>query len=51
MGSARAALLLMLLEEHGLMEIGTFQPSLGFKDFRRAAPLRSPTNGQFGGEK
>jgi hypothetical protein len=33
------------------MEIGTFQPSLGFKDFRRAARLHSPTNGQFGGEK
>jgi hypothetical protein len=33
------------------VEIGTFQPSLGFKDFRRAAWLRSPTNGQFGGEK
>jgi hypothetical protein len=33
------------------MEVGTFQPSLGFKDFRRAARLRSPTNWQFGGEK
>jgi hypothetical protein len=33
------------------MEVGTFQPSLGFKDFRRAARLPSPTNGQFGGEK
>jgi hypothetical protein len=33
------------------VEIGTFQPSLGFKDFRRAARLHSPTNGQFGGEK
>jgi hypothetical protein len=51
MGSARAALLLLLLEERGLVEIGTFQPSLGFKDFRRAARLPSPTNGQFGGEK
>jgi hypothetical protein len=51
MGSARAALLLLSLEEHGLVEIGTFQPSLDFKDFRRAARLRSPTNGQFGGEK
>jgi hypothetical protein len=33
------------------VEIGTFQPSFGFKDFRRAARLHSPTNGQFGGEK
>jgi hypothetical protein len=27
------------------------QPLLGFKDFRRAARLCSPTNGRFGGEK
>jgi hypothetical protein len=27
------------------VEVGTFQPSLGFKDFRRAARLHSPTNG------
>jgi hypothetical protein len=33
------------------VEIGTFQPSFGFKDFRRAARLHSPTNGQFGREK
>jgi hypothetical protein len=33
------------------MEIGALQPSLGFKDFRRAARLHSLTNGQFGGEK
>jgi hypothetical protein len=33
------------------MEIGAVQPSLGFKDFRRAARLHSLTNGQFGGEK
>jgi hypothetical protein len=33
------------------VEIGTFQPLLGFKDFRRAARLHSLTNGQFGGEK
>jgi hypothetical protein len=32
------------------VEIGTFQPSLGFKDFRRAAQLHSLTNGHFGGE-
>jgi hypothetical protein len=33
------------------VEIGTFQPSFGFKDFRRAAQLHLLTNGQFGGEK
>jgi hypothetical protein len=31
--------------------VGTFQPLLDFKDFRRAARLHSLTNGQFGGEK
>jgi hypothetical protein len=45
MGSARAALLLLLLEERGLVEIGTFQPSLGFKDFRRAARPHPLANG------
>jgi hypothetical protein len=34
MGSARVAfVLLSLLEEHNFAEVGTFQPSLGFKDF------------------
>jgi hypothetical protein len=33
------------------VEIGALQPSLGFKDFRRAARLQSLTNGRFGGEK
>jgi hypothetical protein len=51
MGCSRVALLLLSLEEHGLVEIGTFQPSFGFKDFRRAARLHYLTNGQFGGEK
>jgi hypothetical protein len=51
MGCPNVALLLLSLEEHGLMEIGTFQPSLGFKDFCRAAWLHSLTNGQFGGEE
>jgi hypothetical protein len=51
MGCSSVALLLLSLEERGLMEIGTFRPSLGFKDFRRAARLHSLTNGQFGGEK
>jgi hypothetical protein len=49
MGSARIAFVLLSLEERNFMEVGTFQPSLGFKDFRRAARLHSPTNGQFGG--
>jgi hypothetical protein len=51
MGCSSVALLLLSLEERDLVEIGTFQPSLGFKDFRRAARLHSLTNGQFGGEK
>jgi hypothetical protein len=50
-GCPSVDLLLLLLEEHDLMEIGTFQPSFVFKDFRRAARLHSPTNGQLGGEK
>jgi hypothetical protein len=33
------------------VEIGTFQPLLSFKDFRRAARLYFLTNEQFGGEK
>jgi hypothetical protein len=33
MGSARIAFV-SLWEERNLMEVGTFQPSLGFKDFQ-----------------
>jgi hypothetical protein len=51
MGCTSVAFVLLLLEERDLMEIGALQPSLGFKDFRRAAWLHSLTNGQFGGEK
>jgi hypothetical protein len=51
MGCSNAALLLLSLEERDLVEIDTFQPSLGSKDFRCAARLHSLTNGQFGGEK
>jgi hypothetical protein len=51
MGCARVAFVLLPLEERDLVEIGTLQPSFGFKDFRRAARLHSLTNGQFGGEK
>jgi hypothetical protein len=45
MGSTHAALLLLSLEERGLVEIDTFQPSLGFKDFRRAARLHPLVDG------
>jgi hypothetical protein len=51
MGRTGVALLLLSLEERGLVEIGALQPPLGFKDLRRAARLHSLTNGQFGGEK
>jgi hypothetical protein len=37
MGSACVALVLLSLEEHNFAEVGTFQPSLGFKDFHQAA--------------
>jgi hypothetical protein len=47
MGSARVAFVL-LLEERNLAEVGTLQPSLGFKDFHRAARLHSLTNGHPG---
>jgi hypothetical protein len=36
MGCSSITLLLLSLEERGLVEISTFQPSLGFKGFRRA---------------
>jgi hypothetical protein len=51
MGRTGIALLLLSLEERDLVEIDALQPSLGFKDFRRAAQLHSLTNGQFGGLK
>jgi hypothetical protein len=50
MGSVRVVFV-SLWKERNLVEVGTFQPLLGFKDFCQAARLRSPTNGQFGGEK
>jgi hypothetical protein len=37
MGSARVAFVLLSLEERNFTEVGTFQPSLGFKDFHQAA--------------
>jgi hypothetical protein len=46
MGSARVAFVLLLLEERNFAEVGTFQPSLGFKDFHQAARLHPLTNGE-----
>ena len=48
MGSARIAFVLLLLEERNLTVVGTFQPSLGFKDFHQAARLHSLTDGHPG---
>jgi hypothetical protein len=48
MGRARVAFVLLLLEEHNFVEVGTFQPLLGFKDFHRAAWLHPLTNGHPG---
>jgi hypothetical protein len=36
MGSARVAFVLLSFEERNFAEVGTFQPSLGFKDFHQA---------------
>jgi hypothetical protein len=44
MGSARVVFV-SLWEERNLVEVGTFQPSLGFKDFHQAARLHPLTNG------
>jgi hypothetical protein len=45
MGSARVAFVLLLLEERNFVEVGTFQPSLGFKDFHQAARLHPLADG------
>jgi hypothetical protein len=45
MGSARVAFVLLSLEEHNFVKVGTFQPSLDFKDFHQAARLHPLTNG------
>jgi hypothetical protein len=37
MGSARGSFALLSLEERNFAEVGTSQPSLGFKDFHQAA--------------
>jgi hypothetical protein len=47
MGGARVAFVL-LLEKRNLAEVGTFQPSLGFKDFHHAARLHSLTDAHLG---
>jgi hypothetical protein len=39
---------LLLLEERNLAEVGTFQPSLDFKDFHQAARLHPLTHGHPG---
>jgi hypothetical protein len=45
MGSARVAFVLLLLEERNFVDVGTFQPSLGFKDFYQAARLHPLVDG------
>ena len=45
MGSARVAFVLLSLEERNFAEVGTFQPSLGFKDFHQAARLHPLVDG------
>jgi hypothetical protein len=44
-GGARGSSALSLLEEHNFTEVGTFQPSFGFKDFHQAARLRPLAGG------
>jgi hypothetical protein len=45
MGSTRVAFVLLSLEERNFKEVGTFQPSFGFKDFHQAARLHSLAGG------
>jgi hypothetical protein len=45
MGSARVAFVLSSMEERNFVEVGTFQPSLGFKDFHQAARLHPLAGG------
>jgi hypothetical protein len=45
MGSARGSSVLSSLEERNFAEVGTFQPSLGFKDFHQAAWLHPLAGG------
>jgi hypothetical protein len=43
MGDSRCPSALSL-EEHNFVEVGTFQPSFGFKDFHHAAQLEDLEN-------
>jgi hypothetical protein len=45
MGSARVAFVLLPLEERNFAEVGTFQQSLGFKDFHQAARMHPLADG------
>jgi hypothetical protein len=45
MGSTRVAFVLLSLEECNFAEVGTFQPSFGFKDFHQAAQLHPLAGG------
>jgi hypothetical protein len=45
MGSARVAFVLSSLEECNFVEVGTFQPLIGFKDFHQVARLHPLAGG------
>jgi hypothetical protein len=45
MGNTRVAFVLLSLEERNFAEVGTFQPSFGFKDFHQAAWLHPLAGG------
>jgi hypothetical protein len=45
MGSALVAFVLLSLEERNFAKVGTFQPSLGFKDFHQVARLHPLADG------
>jgi hypothetical protein len=45
MGGVRVAFVLSSLEERNFAEVGTFQPSLGFKGFHQAAWLHPLADG------
>jgi hypothetical protein len=45
MGGARVAFVLLSLEKRNFAEVGTFQPSLSFKDFHQAARLHPLADG------
>ena len=45
MGSACVAFVSSSSEEHNFAEVGTFQPSLGFKDFHQVTRLHPLVDG------